>query len=144
MKVVVDAGIIFSSLLSESAGQRKTLFNKEYKFYPPNFVFLEIFKHKEKILKHTKTDEAGVYEYLVSILQKIHFVNEEIISVENSMFAYDLCKDIDEKDTPFVALALELDAYLWSGDKKLKTGLQKKGFQKIFDNQESVPFSRQT
>ncbi len=132
MKVVVGAGVVFSSLLSESAGQRKILFNKEYKFYSPNFVFLEIFKHKEKILKHTKTSEAEVYEYLIFVLQRIHFINEEIISVENRRVAYELCKDIDKNDTPFVALALELGAWLWSSDKKLIKGLQKKGFDRFF------------
>jgi predicted nucleic acid-binding protein len=96
VKVVVDAGIIFSSLLSNSAEQRKTLFNKEYKFYSPNFVFLEIFKHKEKILKHTKISESEVYEYLVSVLQRVHFINEEIISAENRMIAYELCKNVDK------------------------------------------------
>ena len=132
MKVVVDAGMIFSSLLSKSAGQRKILFNKEYKFYSPNFVFLEIFKHKEKILKHTKTSESEVYEYLMPVLQRIHFINEEIISLDNRMIAYELCKNVDKNDTPFVALALELDAYLWSSDKKLIKGLKKKGFDRFF------------
>jgi len=66
VKVVVDAGIIFSSLLSNSAEQRKILFNKEYKFYSPNFVFLEIFKHKEKILKYTKTSEKALTDFLIA------------------------------------------------------------------------------
>lgn len=132
MKVIVDTGIVFSSLLSQSAEQRKTLFNKEYKFYSPNFVFLEIFKHKEKILKHTKAFEAEVYEYLISVLQRIHFVNEDIVSMENRVIAYELCKDVDENDTPFVALAFELDACLWSSDKKLIKGLKKKGFKRFF------------
>lgn len=132
MKVVVDTGIIFSSLLSSSAEQRKIFFSEKYKFYSPNFVFLEIFKHKERILKHAKASEAEVYEYLVSVLQRAHFVNEEIISAENRMIAYELCKNVDEKDTPFVALALELDACLWSSDKKLIKGLMKKSFNRFF------------
>jgi len=132
VKVVVDTGIIFSSLLSKSAEQRKIFFNKEYKFYSPNFVFLEIFKHKEKILKHTKTSEVEVYEYLIAVLQRIHFINEEIVSVENRSAAYELCKDVDKNDTPFVALALELGACLWSSDKKLIKGLKEKGFNRFF------------
>jgi len=38
-----------------------------------------------------------------------------------------LTKDVAEFDTPFVAFALELDAPLWTGDKKLKKGLSEKG-----------------
>jgi len=32
----------------------------------------------------------------------------------------------------FVALALEYDAYLWTSDEKLKTGLKNKDFNKFF------------
>lgn len=46
--------------------------------------------------------------------------------------AYLLCKDQDIYDVPFVALALTLDAYLWTGDKKLIKHLQKLGFNNIF------------
>lgn len=38
---------------------------------------------------------------------------------------------MDEFDAPFIALALELDAPLWTGDKKLITGLAKKGIDWI-------------
>lgn len=101
MKVVVDTNIIFSILLSHSSKMRDMLWNKKYTFYSPNFVFVEIFKHKEKIMKFTK--------------------------------AYELCGGIDENDTPVVALALELNALLWTGDEKLKEGLKRKGFNRFFD-----------
>jgi predicted nucleic acid-binding protein len=39
-----------------------------------------------------------------------------------------LCKEIDEKDVLFVSLAIEINALLWTGDKKLKEGLKSKGF----------------
>jgi predicted nucleic acid-binding protein len=48
------------------------------------------------------------------------------------MKAWELCKDVDEKDMMFVALALELDALLWTTDKKLATGLLAKGFDKFY------------
>ncbi|WP_322744651.1 PIN domain-containing protein [Cuspidothrix issatschenkoi] len=43
------------------------------------------------------------------------------------------CKDIDESDTPHVALTLQLEGLLWTGDKKLKEGLIIKGFDKFFE-----------
>jgi len=122
MKIIIDTNIIFSALLSKTT-LRKILFLKEYNFYSPNFVIAEIFRHKEKILKFTKSEESDVYEYLNSILKKVNFVNEEIISRENRQEAFRLCFDIDPKDIPFVALALELNALLWTGDKKLREGL---------------------
>lgn len=50
--------------------------------------------------------------------------------------AYRLCHDIDEKDTPFLALALEMEAKLWTSDEILKSGLMKKGFRGFFDESE--------
>src|SRR2546430_2169828 len=35
--------------------------------------------------------------------------------------AHRLCKDIDEKDTVYVALTLQLDGQFWTQDEKLKT-----------------------
>ena len=66
------------------------------------------------------------------IFQKISFVSEATISKDNKKKAFRLCKDIDEDDTPFVALALEFEAEIWSGDKKLIIGLKKKGFNRFF------------
>ena len=45
--------------------------------------------------------------------------------------AYEMCRDIDIKDTVFVAASLFLDAYLWTGDKGLIEKLPAKGFGKI-------------
>jgi len=54
------------------------------------------------------------------------FVSEELISKRSWNKAFALTKDIDEDDTPFVALAIELNAKLWTGDKVLSKGLAKK------------------
>ncbi|PSQ84453.1 MAG: hypothetical protein BRD44_00900 [Bacteroidetes bacterium QS_7_67_15] len=45
----------------------------------------------------------------------------------------ELCHDIDETDTPHVALVFELDGELWTGDKKLKEGLRENGFDRFFE-----------
>jgi len=131
-EIVVDTNILFSSLRAKSSKIRELLNREEYKFYTPNFLIVEIFKHKEKILWRTKGSEEDVYELLGLILHKITFVNEEVISIGNFIEAYRLCMDIDEKDTPFVALALDMEAELCTGDEELKRGLQKKGFDKFF------------
>ncbi len=132
MKVVVDANILFSAFLSDNSQYRDLLFDEKYEFYSPNFVFLEIFKHKEKILKCTKESEEEVYGFLGKILKRVSFVKEGVISVENYEKANALCREIDENDTPFVALAIELDACLFTGDEKLKRVLRSKGFDKFF------------
>jgi len=40
-------------------------------------------------------------------------------------------KDVDFDDFAFVAVANHLDAWLWTGDKELITGLQLKGYHRI-------------
>ena len=133
MKIVVDSNIIFSALLPKSSTLRDILLKKSHHFYAPNYFFTEIFKYKEKILKCSKLDELELYVYLRKILENIQFVSGEIISKDNRLTAFGFCKDIDDKDTPFIALAIEIDAYVWTGDKKLKKGLEEKGFTKFID-----------
>ena len=50
------------------------------------------------------------------------------ISTKNWRKADELCRDVDEKDTPFVALSLEFEIPLCTNDKALCEGLKKKGF----------------
>lgn len=134
MRIVVDTNIIFSALLQKSSNIRDILLQKEeHRFYSPNYFFSEIFKYKEKILKYSRLTESELHEYLIRILERIQFTRYDVISRENRQAALELCEDIDEKDTPFIALALELDAKVWTGDKKLITGLKAKDFSKIVD-----------
>ena len=66
----------------------------------------------------------------------ITFVSEELISERSWISAYGLTKDVDEDDTPFVALALELNTKLWTGDKTLAKGLYQKGSDLIIGTTE--------
>ena len=134
--VVPDSNIIFRALRSPHSRTRDMLLRKDYTFLTPNFLFAEIFKYKEKILLRSPATEVEVYEYLTLLLRRIHFVNEELVSLANRIQAYRLCNDIDEKDTPFLALTLELEAKLWTSDTELKAGLMKKGFRDFFDEGE--------
>ncbi len=47
--------------------------------------------------------------------------------------AYYLCRDIDPKDTSFIALTIKLDAVFWTRDEVLKRGLTAKGFRRFFE-----------
>lgn len=135
MKVVVDTSILFSALQSPGGKAFNGLMGNfdNHEFYCPNFLIVEIFNHKEDLLKKSKADEKKVLNYLMGALQKMHFFNESLISVENFFEAWYLCKDVDENDTAFIALTLELDAMFWTKDDKLKNGLLKKGFDRFFE-----------
>ncbi|MDX2305777.1 MAG: PIN domain-containing protein [Microscillaceae bacterium] len=133
MRVVIDTNILFSSLLAGHSRLRDILLESEHEFYAPNYLFVELFRYKDKIKKVGKLKEDDLLAYLQMVLEKIHFVQINLISDENRQIAYDLCKEVDVKDTVFVALCLELDAQLWTKDKKLKNHLLQKGFNQIFE-----------
>jgi predicted nucleic acid-binding protein len=135
-KVIVDTNILFASLRVKNSKLREIFERQEFNFFTPNFLMVEIFKHKERILHKSKVSEEEVYEILYKMLYKINFVNEESITLGNFIEAYRLCGNIDEKDTPFVALTLELEGELWTKDEILKSGLKKKGFNSFFNENE--------
>ena len=131
MRIVVDSNVLFSGLLSPSNHSRKVLFQNDWSFYSCNFIFVEIFKHKEKIQRFSSLSHEILLESLFSLLSQIQLVNSAMIPQPIIKNAYDLCKDIDPKDTPFVALTIFLNATLLTGDKKLVKGLKEKGFDQI-------------
>lgn len=69
---------------------------------------------------------------LHSILERIQFIDEDSIRIGSWTESWRLCRDVDENDTAYVALALDQDAELWTSDRVLETGLRKKGFTHFF------------
>lgn len=66
----------------------------------------------------------------------IKSISEDLINQNSWTKAVELTHDVDEDDTPFVALTIELNAVLWTGDKKLLNGLTNKGFKSIVSTQQ--------
>ena len=133
MKVITDTNKLFSAALSKNGKVAQTLFSDEYQFIVPHFTMVELFKYKDKLILLTKKSEVEVLEILYHILLQVNFYNEKSLSLPSRQTAYNLCKDIDPKDSVFVALSLELDTPIWTGDKKLKKGLIAKGFTNFFE-----------
>ncbi len=63
----------------------------------------------------------------LTIFKKIDLIDLESIRQATFEKSIELTNNVDEYDAPFIALALELDSPLWTGDKKLIKGLSKKG-----------------
>ncbi len=72
-------------------------------------------------------------EALRALMSRLEFINETNISVGVWMEAYRLCKDVDENDTPYIALTLHLDGRLWTEDAELKQALRARGFDAFFE-----------
>ncbi len=131
--IIVDTNIIFSALLRNQTKFTEVLLSNEHEFFICEMVLVELFKYKEKITRLSGLSEDEVITLFQTLLKTLHLYKEELISFENRQLAYQLCHDIDKNDTAHVALTLELNGLLWTGDKALKDGLLKKNFEQFFD-----------
>ena len=131
--IVIDTSVLFSFLLKEESVRRKRfLTDSDLNFHSPHFVFVELFKHKERIVRASALEEKELLDCLYGLMVRIRFLEEGAIPIGTWFKAHRLCREIDPKDTPFVALALHLDGRLWTDDLDLTTGLQAKGFSRFF------------
>ncbi len=127
MKIIVDANIAFSAILNTNGKIADLLINcTNVKFIAPDLLRLEIRKYHNKLAKTKKISPSDIQEIEYFIFQNIVFISEIQIEEKYWKQAYELLKDIDEKDTPYIAYALKFKCKLWTGDKKLVNGLKKK------------------
>ena len=98
------------------------------------YILDELEKHKFKIMKLSGFDESEINFLQRQIFRKVDLIDLEIIKEKTWEEAIFLTYDVDEFDTPFIALALELKSVLWTGDKKLINGLSKEGSRLDFYN----------
>ena len=129
MKLIVDTNIVFSTLLNPHSVIGEILMNvqDDFTFFAPELLKEELERYTPKITSYSKLDPKTLSDLKDLILSTINFVSEESISESSWIEAFSLTRDIDEDDTPFVALGIELNAKLWTGDKVLSRGLIKKG-----------------
>ncbi len=133
MKLVVDTNIIFSGLLSPNGTISDLLLNSSntFEFYTPTYLLDELENHRKKLLKISGFSEREIDFLHRNLFKKIDLIDLESIREETWKKAIDLTQDVDEYDAPFLALALELEAPLWTGDKKLIKGLHTTGIDWI-------------
>jgi putative PIN family toxin of toxin-antitoxin system len=133
MKIVVDTNIVFSALISSSTTIPDIIIApfSRFRFYTSEYLFKELEKHKQKLLKVSKLTEQEINKAKTELFKYINSISLEIIPQEIWQEAETLTFDIDPDDISFVALSIFLDAYLWTGDKVLYHGLINKGFNKV-------------
>lgn len=140
MKVIVDANIVFSGILNSNSNIADVLINsnEQLLFIAPDFLRTEINKYHPKISKLTGMTLKEVKDSEYQIFKKINFFSEEQIAPLAWEFAIKLVEDIDPKDTPYIAFSKHFDCKIWSGDKKLILGLEKKEFNQFIKTNELI------
>ena len=116
MDIVVDANIIFSALIKDSFSCY-LLFDEQFRLFAPEYIFIELEKHKEELLEKTERTEEEFFQSLDILKRKIIVIPlEELVNYIED--AEKITPDPD--DMAYIALALKLKCAVWSNDKKLK------------------------
>ncbi|AMM53454.1 PIN domain-containing protein [Pyrococcus kukulkanii] len=118
LRLVVDTNVLFS-IFKRDSGTRKIIYENIFyiELHSPIFAIWEMKEIKDEIIKKAKITEEEFYKILEEI--------SEIVSlwpIEKYIDFLSIAEEItpDPDDIPFVALALKLNAYLWTNDKRLK------------------------
>lgn len=130
--VVVDTNIIFSALLRRSTHFAEVLLGSGREFLISESVLVELFRRRDKIVRLSKLSEEDVVQLYSILLRRLAVHRESLIPLDRWREAHQLCKGVDETDTPHVALTLTVNGLLWSGDKLLKEELSRQGFHNFF------------
>jgi predicted nucleic acid-binding protein len=128
VKIVIGTNIIFSVILSPDGTISDLLLNsfEVFDFYAPSSILDELKNHQDKIRQLTDYSQDDLVFLKRILFKKIEFIDIENIDNITWEAALQLTNDVDEYDAPFVALSMELDAPLWTGDKKTNKGTEKK------------------
>ncbi len=116
MQFVVDANILFAALIKDSV-TLEFLFYDSAQFFAPEFMLEEFYEHRKEILAKTKrTPEEfdilfGYLEERIIVVPKDEY--RDMLNVAEEVSS-------DPDDTTYLALALKLNAPIWSNDRDLK------------------------
>lgn len=138
MKIIVDSNIVFSAILNTKGKIGQLIINgsKYFDFYTVGLLKEEILNHKDKILDLTGYTQDQFSEVFQLITSRLIFVDDILLTDNDLNRATELVAGIDPDDALFVALANQLLANLWTGDKKLINGLIKKGYSRTMNTDE--------
>ena len=141
MKLVVDANIVFSSLLRSDGIVGDIFFNSRppLQLFAPELLREEIAEHRPKLVKLSKRSANTMLELEILTLSRITFLNEGLISTPNWAKARHVMTGLDVDDGSYVALSIHLGVPLWTGDKKLWKGLRRAGFEQVLSTAELHP-----
>jgi len=93
------------------------IITRDFKLYAPEFLLDEFEKYEDIVLKKTHRTRKDFNHFMEILKRKI-----KIIPKQKIINYVEKAKKIspDPKDTMYFALALAINAKIWSNDKKLK------------------------
>jgi len=118
MKFVIDTNILFSAMVKKSI-TRKIILSDVFELYVPEYLFEEINKHKDLILRKAKISDRDFIALLTLFQKHMKIVKKEFYQ-DKIPIAEEVMEEIDITDSPFLALALALNCLIWSNDGHFK------------------------
>ena len=107
MRLVIDTNVFMTGLLKDSI-VRKVLSSENIQFFIPEHALDELEKHKNTLIKKSNINAAEFDEMVSLLLENIEVVPEPKIKAKFKE-AEDVMKDIDIKDSPFIATVLSIE-----------------------------------
>jgi predicted nucleic acid-binding protein len=138
--VIVDTNILFSALISPNGNIARLLTNPSLPIrrVTCHYTMVELFKHQAKIIKNSKKSFDQIVDDYYTLLSGLELHNEALISKTHWREAERLTRGVDAFDISYVALTLETEGVLWTGDKKLTTHLLTMGFTQVISTSELI------
>jgi predicted nucleic acid-binding protein len=135
--LVIDTNIVFSILISDKriASFFDILANKVL-FVSSDVLFLEIEEHWDRIISLANKPEQIVKERYNSIKELIYIIDLSVIPTEIYEESIRICTPIDSDDIPYIAICLYLGIPFWTGDSKLRRGLERQGYFVCMNSEE--------
>ena len=120
-RIIIDTNVLISALINPTSYIWFILELKNFKFLVPEFFLLELKKFSDLI--KWKLDKKSILEsfnLLISNLFKNIIIIPEELYLDMLPSAIEIMKNIDEKDSPFLALAMKLQCAILSNDEPFK------------------------
>ena len=116
MRLIVDANIMLSAMIKDS-GVRKIIISGAHELFIPEYALQETLMYIDLISKKNKMSRGQNGQLLSVLLNYMNLVKPSLYTGKLKE-ALQIMKKIDEKDTPYAALALSIDNDgLWTADK---------------------------
>ena len=121
LRIVVDTNILISALLKDNSIHARLIKSKFFSIYFPEYGLKEIEKYRSYIIaKRKRNSQSLSLEFIERyIMEEINIAPFDLYRQEIKN-ASKIMKEIDEKDAPILALALQQCCPIWSNDKHFK------------------------
>jgi predicted nucleic acid-binding protein len=120
MRVVVDANVVVAALMANGTVRDVLLNSTNLDFFAPEYVAAEVERQQPRITARSHLDPNSVEALIEDASQAIEFVPSHAYAVRSAQGKRLADRADASGDEEYVALALWLDAPVWSLDNDLR------------------------